>query len=146
MLAAFCACAAAADNLEAPPKITEVPMAEAPASAPRGAAAPGVRASDRATYEASRLEPSAEDMARAREAQRRAAKNSPQTKPYVSDYGTVIEEKYDQNNRLTEIRVTPGSTSIPYTMKNTSDRPIDLRPGADPRSTLDTPKFIEFGW
>ena len=31
-------------------------------------------------------------------------------------------------------------------MKNTSDRPIDNRPGADPRSTLDTPKFIEFGW
>ena len=37
-------------------------------------------------------------------------------------------------------------TEIPYTMKNRSDRPIDNRPGADPRSTLDTPKFIQFGW
>lgn len=85
-------------------------------------------------------------MARAREQRRRAQNQGAQTKPYVSDYGTVIEERYDQNNRLTEIRVTPGSTSIPYTMKNTSDRPIDNRPGADPRSTLDTPKFIQFGW
>jgi hypothetical protein len=31
-------------------------------------------------------------------------------------------------------------------MKNRSDRPVDNRPGADPRSTLDTPKFIEFSW
>ncbi len=147
LLAAFSACAAAADNLEAPPKITPVPSAQAPAADKAPAKrAPTMSTDERATYEASRLEPTPEDMANAREARRRAQKNPPKNKPYVSDYGTVIEETYDQNNRLTEIRVTPGSTSIPYTMKNTGDRPIDLRPGADPRSTLDTPKFIEFGW
>ncbi len=148
LLTAFCSCAAAADNLEAPPKITSVPTAKVPAQkAPAPSQAqPRSRSQARATYEASRLEPTAEDMARAREQRRRAQTQASQRKPYVSDYGTVIEERYDQNNRLTEIRVTPGSTSIPYTMKNTSDRPIDNRPGADPRSTLDTPKFIEFGW
>ena len=154
LLAAFCTCftycasAVAADSLETPPKITPVPMAQpSKAKAPEPAQQRAkMRAQDRATYEASRLEPTAEDMARARQNQRDAQKNKAKNKPYVSDYGTVIEEKYDQNDRLTEIRVTPGSTSIPYTMKNTSDRPIDLRPGADPRSTLDTPKFIEFGW
>ena len=65
---------------------------------------------------------------------------------YRSEYGTIIEETHDQNNRVTDVRVTPGSTEIPYTMKNRSDRPVDNRPGADPRSTLDTPKFIEFSW
>ena len=69
-----------------------------------------------------------------------------QPEPYISPRGTKIEELHDQNNRLTEVRVTPGTTEIPYTMKNRSDRPIDNRPGADPRSTLDTPKFIQFGW
>ncbi len=69
-----------------------------------------------------------------------------QPEPYVSRYGTRIEEHHDQNNRLTEVRVTPGQTEIPYTMKNRSEKPIDNRPGADSRSTLDTPKFIQFGW
>ena len=69
-----------------------------------------------------------------------------QPEPYISKRGTKIEERHDQNNRLTEVRVTPGTTEIPYTMKNRGDRPIDNRPGTDSRSTLDTPKFIQFGW
>ena len=93
----------------------------------------------RETYEASRLEPSERDMQRAREERSKVTK-------YRSEYGTIIEETHDQNNRVTDVRVTPGSTEIPYTMKNRSDRPVDNRPGADPRSTLDTPKFIEFSW
>ncbi len=99
----------------------------------------------RETYEASRLEPSEQDMQRARE-QRTKQEDSGRVTKYRSEYGTVIEETHDQNNRITEVRVTPGSTSIPYTMKNRSERPVDNRPGADPRSTLDTPKFIEFNW
>ncbi|MDO4938128.1 MAG: hypothetical protein Q4E62_09440 [Sutterellaceae bacterium] len=136
----------AAPNIQAPPEVTPVPSAVAPkAPAPAAQDVPRTRQGDTTTYNASRLEPTAEDMQRARENQRRKeAAGAP--KPYVSDYGTVIEEKHDQNNRLTEIRVTPGTTEIPYTMKNRSDRPIDNRPGADPRSTLDTPKFIQFGW
>lgn len=99
----------------------------------------------RETYEASRLEPTEQDMQRARE-QRAKQEDSGKVTKYRSEYGTVIEETHDQNNRITEVRVTPGSTSIPYTMKNRSERPVDNRPGADPRSTLDTPKFIEFNW
>ncbi len=99
----------------------------------------------RETYEASRLEPSAQDMQRAREA-RANKQDSGKISKYRSEYGTVIEEVHDQNNRITEVRVTPGTTEIPYTMKNRSERPVDNRPGADPRSTLDTPKFIEFSW
>lgn len=104
------------------------------------------RQQDSNTYNASRLEPSAEDMAKARAAREKSAAKHSKDSIYVSNYGTRIEERHDQNNRLTEIRVTPGTTQIPYTMKNTSDRPIDDRPGADPRSTVDTPKFIQFGW
>lgn len=90
------------------------------------------------------LEPTQEDMRRARAEQRHRSNAQPE--PFVSKRGTKIEEVHDQNNRLTEVRVTPGTTEIPYTMKNRSDRPIDNRPGADSRSTLDTPKFIQFGW
>ena len=104
-----------------------------------------LKGAERATYEASRLEPTAEDMARAR-AERAKRTDSGKVTKYRSEYGTVIEETHDQDNRITEVCVTPGSTSIPYTMKNTSERPVDNRPGADPRSTLDTPKFIEFSW
>ncbi len=104
-----------------------------------------VERSTRETYEASRLEPSAADMQKARK-DREKRVDTGKTTRYKSDYGTVIEETHDQNNRLTEVRVTPGSTEIPYSMKNTGERPVDNRPGADPRSTLDTPKFIEFNW
>lgn len=135
----------AAPDIQAPPVVTPMPTANQKASVSTPKDAPRTRQGDYATYNASRLEPTAEDMKRARENQRRKDSVG-QTKPYVSDYGTVIEEKHDQNNRLTEIRVTPGTTEIPYSMKNTSERPIDNRPGADPRSTLDTPKFIQFGW
>ena len=82
---------------------------------------------------------------RAREERSKRVDTGKVTK-YRSEYGTIIEETHDQNNRVTDVRVTPGSTEIPYTMKNRSDRPVDNRPGADPRSTLDTPKFIEFSW
>lgn len=142
-LSAVAVSAFAAADIQAPPVVTQVP--ENYQAQPADADAPRTRQGDSATYNASRLEPTAEDMQRARENQRRK-QASDEPKPYVSEYGTKIEEEHDQNNRLTEIRVTPGTTSIPYTMKNTSDRPIDNRPGADPRSTLDTPKFIQFGW
>ena len=91
------------------------------------------------------IPPSERDMQRAREERSKRVDTGKVTK-YRSEYGTIIEETHDQNNRVTDVRVTPGSTEIPYTMKNRSDRPVDNRPGADPRSTLDTPKFIEFSW
>lgn len=70
----------------------------------------------RETYEASRLEPSERDMQRAREERSKRVDTGKVTK-YRSEYGTIIEETHDQNNRVTDVRVTPGSTEIPYTMK-----------------------------
>lgn len=136
-------------------QVTDVPPAYVPPSAEvqrNAPPAPDLNADvkkanrdARETYEASRLEPSEHDMQRARE-ERSKREDSGKVTKYRSDYGTVIEETHDQDNRITEVRVTPGSTEIPYTMKNRSERPVDNRPGADPRSTLDTPKFIEFKW
>ena len=101
--------------------------------------------------QASRLEPSAEDMARARKAAEQRRPASERVTTYESPKGTVggrtrIEEYHDQNNRVTEVRVTSGITEIPYTMENRSDRPIDTAPGQNSQSTLGTPKFIKFGW
>ena len=52
----------------------------------------------------------------------------------------------DQDNRVTEYVVTPGSTQIPYTMENRAERPIDTSPGGNSQGTLGTPKFLQFGW
>lgn len=130
--------AVAADTVAPPPAYTG--RAELPVVADRTAPA---AASD----DAARLEPNENDMKRARARARHDEETRhAQPEPYISKRGTKIEERHDQNNRLTEVRVTPGTTEIPYTMKNRGDRPIDNRPGADSRSTLDTPKFIQFGW
>ena len=64
----------------------------------------------------------------------------------TNDKRTRIETVRDQDNRVTEYIVTPGSTKIPYTIENQADRPIDTTPGGNPSGTLGTPKFIEFGW
>lgn len=133
MLAAVPALAA---PLDAPPAFTGKAVEAQPVTEPAAKAPAADGYND--------LAPTEEDMRRAR-AERRHQYSS-QPAPYISPRGTKIEELHDQNNRLTEVRVTPGTTEIPYTMKNRSDRPIDNRPGADPRSTLDTPKFIQFGW
>lgn len=130
--------AVAADTVAPPPAYTG--RAELPAVADR--AAPAAASDD-----AARLEPNENDMKRARARARHDEETRhAQPEPYISKRGTKIEERHDQNNRLTEVRVTPGTTEIPYTMKNRGDRPIDNRPGADSHSTLDTPKFIQFGW
>ncbi len=66
--------------------------------------------------------------------------------PKVHSKRTTIEAVRDQDNRVTEYVVTPGSTQIPYSMQNQAERPIDSTPGGNSKSTLGTPKFIEFGW
>lgn len=45
-------------------------------------------------------------MRRARAERRHQYSSQPE--PYISPRGTKIEELHDQNNRLTEVRVTPG--------------------------------------
>ena len=66
--------------------------------------------------------------------------------PKVPEKRTKIEAVRDQDNRVTEYVVTPGSTQIPYTMENRAERPIDTSPGGNSQGTLGTPKFLQFGW
>ena len=91
-----------------------------------------------------RLEPTAEDIAKARA--ERAKRIDDKANVYVSERGTVIRKNVDQNNHMKSVTVTPKETEIPYTMDNEIGKPIDNGPGANTRSTLGTPKFIEFTW
>lgn len=86
------------------------------------------------------IAPSEEDMQRARAQRERGIK------PRVPSKETKIEAVRDQDNRVKEYVVTPGSTQIPYTIENQAERPIDSRPGGNSKSTLGTTKFIQFGW
>lgn len=104
--------------------------------------APAVQSQPQKVDPLSNLAPTAEDYAKARAAHEKAKVQDPK---FVSKHNTVIEEHYD-NNRLVDVKVTPGSTEIPYTMTNRGDKPIDTTPGQDPHNTLGTPKFIQFGW
>lgn len=85
------------------------------------------------------LAPTSEDYAKARK-DRAAGKY---TKPESSR--TEIETVRDQNNRVTEYVVTPGSTHIPYSVENKADRPSPVDAGQR-KGTLGTPKFINFGF
>ena len=58
---------------------------------------------------------------------------------------TQIETVRDQNNRITEYVVTPGSTRLPYSVENRSEYPASSAPGHS-KDTLGTPKFINFGF
>lgn len=86
------------------------------------------------------LAPSAADYEKAR--QDRAAGRY--AKPASKD--TEIEAVRDQNNRIREYVVTPGSTHLPYRIENRSERPVDAAPGANSKSTLGTTKLINLGF
>lgn len=94
----------------------------------------------KAPQEGMSMAPSEEDMERARALRERGIK------PKVPSKETKIEAIRDQDNRVKEYVVTPGSTQIPYTIENRSERPIDSTPGGNSKSTLGTTKFIQFGW
>lgn len=132
----LCMAAHAAD-LTAPPTVKAVPTAPVANTTPATV--------HRAPLDTN-LVPTEEDMARARKARAASKAGKENVTTFVSKRGTRIEEHHDQNNRLTEIRVTPGTTEIPYTMQNQSDRPINNTPGADSRSTLGTPQFFKHTW
>ena len=83
------------------------------------------------------LAPSEADYAKAR-------KDREEGKIERRSQRTEIEAIRDQNNRITEYVVTPGSTKIPYSIQNRSDRPNN-NPGHS-KDTLGTPKFINFGF
>lgn len=151
-LCAVSTCALAQEDLSVPPSISNVPATATESATPADVYGKGARRPGESTtqaYEASQLNPTAQDVEKARAQREENRRNAGGAKrePFVSEMsGTKIQETVDNDNRVTEVTVTPGSTSIPYTMRNRSDRPIDTTPGQNPGSTLDTPKFIEFGW
>ena len=102
---------------------------------------PARRLEPKPASEGMQLAPSEADMKKAREDRERGI-----VPKRTNDKRTRIETVRDQDNRVTEYIVTPGSTKIPYKIENRSDRPIDTYPGGNPSGTLGTPKFIEFGW
>ncbi len=58
---------------------------------------------------------------------------------------TKIEEVVDNNNVVQEVKVTPGSTQIPYTMtRQPPSGQTQNGPGGD--NIMSTPKFINFGF
>ena len=90
--------------------------------------------------DANPLLPTKADMEKAR-AEREAGKA-----PEPPAKNTTIQQVRDQNNRVVEYIVTPGSTHIPYTIENRSERPADDTPGGNPKSTTGTTRQIHFGW
>ena len=94
-----------------------------------------------AKKEAEALAPTAKDMAKAQ-----ADRDKGVETPRNNRKETTIEAVRDQDNRVTEYVVTPGSTHIPYTMENQAERPIDSTPGSNSQGTLGTTKLLKFGF
>ena len=127
-------CAAPSAPNDAPPPYAGDVKVEKPA--PQS----GPAARKPSAEEANPLLPSKADMEKARE--ERAHGHLPPK----FDRQTKIEEVRDENNRVTEYVVTPGTTQIPYRIENRAERPIDSSPAGNSKSTLGTTKFIELGW
>ena len=94
-----------------------------------------------AEAEAQALAPTAKDMEKAQ-----ADRAHGHVPPRNNHKETTIEAVRDQDNRVTEYVVTPGSTHIPYSMENQAERPIDSTPGSNSHSTLGTTKLLKFGF
>ena len=132
--------AMAADPISAPPQISEADAQSAQGNVNSGRRSSSYeKLSEKARqYEVNPdLAPTDADYAKARKDRKegRITKRSQRTE---------IETIRDQNNRITEYVVTPGSTKIPYSIENRSDRP-NANPGHS-KDTLGTPKFINFGF
>lgn len=86
------------------------------------------------------LAPSAADYEKARQDRAAGRYAKPESQ------NTEIEAVRDQNNRIREYVVTPGSTHVPYTIENRADRPASDAPGSNSKGTLGTTKFINLGF
>ena len=124
--------------LSAPPQISEADAQSAndQVKAPKTAGSYEKFSEKARQYEVNPdLAPTDADYAKAR-------KDREEGKVAKRSQRTEIETIRDQNNRITEYVVTPGSTKIPYSVENRSDRP-NANPGHS-KDTLGTPKFINF--
>lgn len=132
--------AMAADPISAPPQISEADAQSAQGNVNSGHRSSSYeKLSEKARqYEVNPdLAPTDADYAKAR-------KDREEGRITKRSQRTEIETIRDQNNRITEYVVTPGSTKIPYSIENRSDRP-NANPGHS-KDTLGTPKFINFGF
>lgn len=132
--------AMAADPISAPPQISEADAQSAQGNVNSGRLSSSYeKLSEKARqYEVNPdLAPTDADYAKAR-------KDREEGRITKRSQRTEIETIRDQNNRITEYVVTPGSTKIPYSIENRSDRP-NANPGHS-KDTLGTPKFINFGF
>lgn len=61
---------------------------------------------------------------------------------------TKIEETVDNHNQVTEVKVIPGSTQVPYVMTREapSNKTGGSGPGTGSDNTMSVPKFINFGF
>ena len=61
---------------------------------------------------------------------------------------TKIEETVDNHNQVTEVKVTPMSTQVPYVMTREapSNKTGASGPGTGSDNTMSVPKFINFGF
>ena len=61
---------------------------------------------------------------------------------------TKIEETVDNHNQVTEVKVTPMSTQVPYVMTREapSNKTGGSGPGTGSDNTMSIPKFINFGF
>lgn len=57
---------------------------------------------------------------------------------------TKIEETVNNHNQVTEVKVTPMSTQIPYVM--TREVPSNKSPSGNKDGDMTVPKFINFGF
>ena len=132
--------AMAADPISAPPQISEADAQSAQGNVNSGRRSSSYeKLSEKARQYADNpaFAPTDADYAKAR-------KDREEGRITKRSQRTEIETIRDQNNRITEYVVTPGSTKIPYSIENRSDRP-NANPGHS-KDTLGTPKFINFGF
>ncbi len=91
--------------------------------------------------DAESLAPTPSDMAKAQQDRKHG-----HVPPRNNEKQTKIEAVRDENNRVTEYVVTPGSTHIPYSMENQAEQPINTTPGSNAQGTLGTTKLLKFGF
>jgi hypothetical protein len=85
-----------------------------------------------------------EEIAAAKKTVEQARVRTTQTGKWAK---TRIDETIDNHGRVTEVKVTPMATQIPYTMtRETGISPQSQDSAAGKGSTMSIPKFINFGF
>ncbi len=136
VLAGFSMTALAAFSIDSPPTITESELAASKSVPPK----PAPTTAENQAKQAKQL--TQEEIEKARKDLEAAKVRSRNPELWEK---TKIEETVDNHNVVTEIKVTPGSTQIPYTMTRVPPSNQTKGTGAGD-GTMSVPKFINFGF